>query len=810
MTLKAQEPLGRGGRIGGLARYSSVLAGGGILLALVATVAGGTMHGVAFLAAAATLVALSIIVVTVQHRRQGDGQRLSEALARLVACDPVASFIEAPDGTISDRNAAASEEFANTAKSLAEALSPLVAAPGPVLDRLRQGAARTGTAQEDLVTARGHLRLVAHPVSGGTLWRVHHVGGQALATRPGDQIGLPMMVLSGADHVLFMNDALRRLLGARVGTLGAVFDPLPVRGGEIRALATPSGNHRVLVSEVARPGHRRELYLIPIPAEVGGRESAGLGAAAALPVALMLLSRGGALIEANAAARALVGDFGAGTTLAGLLEGPGRPVGDWIADAAEGRTEGRPEVLRLRRQDSDTFLQVTLSRTMTPEGTGLIAILSDATQLKTLEAQFVQSQKMQAIGQLAGGIAHDFNNLLTAIKGHCDLLLLRRGQSDPDYADLMQIDQNANRAASLVRQLLAFSRKQTLKARAIDLREALADLAHLLNRLVGENIRLVLDHDPALHPIRADRRQLEQVIMNLVVNARDAMAEGGTIRITTENVHLAEELRRERASVPPGDYVIVSVADEGTGIPHDRLQKIFEPFYTTKRQGEGTGLGLSMAYGIVKQTGGFIFCDSRPGEGTTFRLYFPAHSGADTAEPDPEPAPVRTVAPAPVRRGNATILLVEDEAPVRAFAARALRMRGYVVFEADCAEAALALLEDRKLAVDVFVTDVIMPGLDGPTWVRQALADRPGARVVFMSGYAEESIAETRDRVPNSVFLPKPFSLADLIRTVQDQLGPIRSGEDQAGLDRDGAGPPASPPAAEPGQKRGEGQSSVA
>jgi two-component system, cell cycle sensor histidine kinase and response regulator CckA len=456
-----------------------------------------------------------------------------------------------------------------------------------------------------------------------------------------------------------------------------------------------------------------------------------------------------------------------GSPIGAILEGLGRPIADWLGEAQSGRNEGRPEFLRLSNQDSEAFLQVALCRAGEAGSSDLIAMLSDATQFKTLEAQFVQSQKMQAIGQLAGGVAHDFNNLLTAISGHCDLLLLRHDRGDPDYADLVQINQNANRAASLVGQLLAFSRKQTLTPKIIDLRDTLSDLTHLLNRLVGEKVRLTLQHDPDLRAIRADKRQLEQVIMNLVVNARDAMPKGGSILIETANHTLTEELRRDRASVAPGDYVIVKVTDAGTGIPPEKMSKIFEPFFTTKRTGEGTGLGLSTAYGIMKQTGGFIFCDSVAGEGTTFSLYFPAHDATEVevAQAEPDPPPRRAG-----RTGEGVVLLVEDEAPVRAFASRALRLRGYTVIEADSAEEALKALDDTALAVDVFVTDVIMPGMDGPTWVREALKDRPNTRVVFVSGYAQDSFGDNQALIPNSVFLPKPFSLSELTTTVQNQL----------------------------------------
>lgn len=491
-----------------------------------------------------------------------------------------------------------------------------------------------------------------------------------------------------------------------------------------------------------------------------------------LPVPLLTLDARATILRANDAACELLGHVTVGQSLAVLLDGLGREIGDWVSDVSAGRTAGAAEVLHVKAEGVDRFVQVSLAR-----GTGeqVTAVLSDASAMKTLEAQFVQSQKMQAIGQLAGGIAHDFNNLLTAITGHCDLLMLRHDKADPDYADLDQISQNANRAAALVRQLLAFSRKQTLKPQIMDLRDTLSDLTHLLNRLVGERIALTFDHDPALGMIRADRRQLEQVIMNLVVNARDAMAGGGDITISTDNMQLSSLTEIGRAVLPPGDYVRVQVRDQGCGIsPEDQI-KIFEPFYTTKRTGEGTGLGLSTAYGIVKQTGGYIFCESTVGQGSIFSLFFPVHDKplVEEVAEDPVRAPAR-----PRRDIDATILLVEDEAPVRAFASRALKLQGFNVLEAACAEDALSLLTDQRLQVDVFVTDVVMPGMDGPAWVRTALRDRPQTRVIFMSGYAEDIFAEGQPPVPNSAFLAKPFSLSDLTALVSRQLelGPSEVG----------------------------------
>jgi two-component system cell cycle sensor histidine kinase/response regulator CckA len=484
-----------------------------------------------------------------------------------------------------------------------------------------------------------------------------------------------------------------------------------------------------------------------------------------LAVPLLQFNAEGGLVQTNAEARTLL-DLGPADLPepARLFVDLGRPVRDWIIDVAAGRLPGGPEMVGLRGdirpEEGERFLQVTLQ----PDGQGgALAILQDTTALKRLEAQFVQGQKMQAIGQLAGGIAHDFNNLLTAISGHCDLLLLRHRTDDPDHPDLIQIRQNANRAAALVSQLLAFSRKQTLKPERIELQDTLADLTHLLNRLVGEKVGLDLIHPRETAAIRADRRQLEQVIMNLVVNARDAMPEGGVVQIETRIVTLEEEVHRDRAVVPRGRHVVISVRDSGTGIPPEWMDKIFEPFFTTKRLGEWTGLGLSTVYGIVKQSGGFVFVRSTPGEGTEFDLWFPLC--AEVVTERPVAAPRRAA-----RRSDAVVLLVEDEAPVRTFAARALRLRGHSVLEAASAEEALALLQDAALHVDVFVTDVVMPGLDGPGWVRQALEQRPMVRTVFISGYAEEALTDVQARIPNSVFLPKPFSLAELTETVQAQI----------------------------------------
>jgi two-component system cell cycle sensor histidine kinase/response regulator CckA len=346
--------------------------------------------------------------------------------------------------------------------------------------------------------------------------------------------------------------------------------------------------------------------------------------------------------------------------------------------------------------------------------------------------------------------------------GYCDLLLQRHRAGDQSFADVMQIKQNANRAANLVRQLLAFSRQQTLIPRVVDLTEILSDLSHLLRRLIGETISLDLEHGRVLKPVRVDPGQLEQVIINLAVNARDAMVGGGRISLRTGITETVRPLRQGDEVMPPGEYVLIEVIDTGTGMPADVQARIFEPFFTTKEVGQGTGLGLSTAFGIIKQFGGYMFVDSTLEVGTTFSIYLPAWNGEMAA-----------TAKDGIRRldadlsGSGTVLLVEDEDPVRLFAARALRGKGYTVLEARSGDAALELLTAEAPEIDLMVTDVMMPGIDGPTLIREVRKTRPGLPVVCVSGYSEDALRQRIADADSVAFLPKPFSLKQLAQAVK-------------------------------------------
>ncbi|MCW6529786.1 response regulator [Sphingomonas sp. MMSM20] len=442
-------------------------------------------------------------------------------------------------------------------------------------------------------------------------------------------------------------------------------------------------------------------------------------------------------------------------------------VADAVRRFANGAAAPSDMAVRLRDHPEEPVV-LTIAGARGMGAAAVVLSLKDNSEESRLKRQVAQATKMQAVGQLAGGVAHDFNNILTAILGHCDLMLMRHSPGDSDYDDIQQIRSNSNRAAGLTRQLLAFSRQQTLRPQVLQLPDVVSEVSNLLKRLLGETVTLNVSHGRDLGPVRADPGQLEQVVVNLAVNARDAMQAknphgGGTLTIRTRAVGPAEVRERGSDIMPPADYTALEISDTGTGIPQEVLPKIFEPFFTTKEVGKGTGLGLSTVYGIVKQSGGYIFADSKPGQGATFTIYLPVHAAGAVAVPR---APVRT------RQaemwGTGTVLLVEDEAMVRAVAERALSRQGYTVLSAENGEAALELLETCQ-APDLLISDVVMPQMDGPTMARHVRERYPHLPILFMSGYAEEQLRKSID-LDNVAFLPKPFSVQQLGEAARDAL----------------------------------------
>jgi two-component system, cell cycle sensor histidine kinase and response regulator CckA len=509
----------------------------------------------------------------------------------------------------------------------------------------------------------------------------------------------------------------------------------------------------------------------PVAAAVAPRDVGDLFRDA--PVGVVFTDGDGVISNANAALAKFFGASGSltGRNFASLVDGSEQAqIASLIARAAKGETGLKPVELRGTKSGNGEDRMAELFAAPMASSTGetgkAVLYLMDVSEQKALETKFAQSQKMQAVGQLAGGVAHDFNNLLTVIIGNCEFLLMRHQAGDPSFKEINEVHQNALRAAALVSQLLAFSRKQTMQPKVLALGDVIGELAQMLRRLVGEGVTLTVERDPDLWAVHADEAQVGNAIINLVVNARDAMPSGGTVTIRTANQMVGTASALGTAIMPAGDYVRIDVADTGTGMSKEIQSKIFDPFFTTKPVGQGTGLGLATVYGIVKQSGGFITVDSELGKGTCFKIYLPRRKveAADAVPAEAPPAPARDVT------GQDTILLVEDEEAVRSFAARALRMRGYNVLEASGGEEALEIVKNDADTIDLIITDVVMPNMDGPTMVRHVKVLKPDLAVIFMSGYAEEAFRRSDQSSEDIHFLPKPFGLKQLAAKVKEVL----------------------------------------
>lgn len=513
----------------------------------------------------------------------------------------------------------------------------------------------------------------------------------------------------------------------------------------------------------------------PLPARAmvmlkqGGDAVAGGGnwfdlLATAAPIGVAVLSTAGDLRRANSTFLALSAELRLhGPAMKAMRETDHPAFAAALKEALEKPGTAATCEVMLDNQPPRA-VQITLCQA----GDTVAAFALDRTDARALEVQLAQAQKMQAVGQLASGIAHDFNNVLTPIIGFADLLLTKMRPTDAAFHDIMNIKQNANRAANLVRQLLAFSRKQTLQPRVTLLSEAMSDLGNLLGRVLGEKIGFDINHGRDLGYVLVDFNQFEQVVINLAVNARDAMPGGGRLSVKTYNFSKAES-QSGRHKLPEAEYVVCEVADTGTGIPKDILEKIWEPFFSTKEVGKGTGLGLSMVYGIVKQTGGFIYCDSEEGRGTTFTIYLPRHYPQVAAEPA-VPAE-KAEAPRADLTGRGRILVVEDEDSVRAFAVRALTSRGYTVVEADSGERGLEVIEEDKEGFEVILSDVVMPEMDGPTMLSEIRKRGITSKFVFMSGYAEDAFERNLENPDDFAFIQKPFTLKQLVEKIKEVMG---------------------------------------
>ncbi len=497
----------------------------------------------------------------------------------------------------------------------------------------------------------------------------------------------------------------------------------------------------------------------------------------AAPCGIVQVSLDGAILKANSVAQDVLGltfDEISRCFVAGLKSetfwenGSVCPEQDHPVSKCLATHQPQPATtIGVRRADGrmawGVFTTTPLSDPESGEMTGAVVSFLDVTERKHLEEQLRQSQKMEAVGRLAGGIAHDFNNLLTAIVGYSQLLLGRLEARNPMQEELEEIRKAGERAASLTRQLLAFSRKELLQPQVLDLNALVANIDKMLRRLIGEHIELVTMFGPQLERIEADPAQLEQVVLNLVVNARDAMPQGGRIVIETKNMDLDEAYAHQRIGVSPGRYVMLAVSDEGCGMDAETLKHIFEPFYTTKHATEGTGLGLSTVYGVVKQNRGNIWVYSEVGRGTTFKVYLPQVNQVVDAR--------RTEAlSAAVARGTETVLLAEDEELVRKFVRSILEKSGYTVLEAHHGSEALRVALQHPGPIHLLLTDMVMPLMDGKLLAQRMVGLRPGIRVLYMSGYSENAVVHYGVLESGTAFIEKPFTVETLAHKVRETL----------------------------------------
>jgi two-component system, cell cycle sensor histidine kinase and response regulator CckA len=629
----------------------------------------------------------------------------------------------------------------------------------------------------------------------------HAPAGFFSANAGGELVYLNATLAGWLDHDLAQVGSGGLRLGDIVsGDGAALLAMLSAAPGEVKTevldldLKTRSGRtlparlfHKVAFAADGTPGASRTLVLNRARDEGGDPERAAevrfMRFFHNAPMAIATVDRGGRIVRSNAPFARLhhgiiKGDAvpAEGRSILALIAERDRAAAEAaIVKAADGEGDIAPFDVALAGEGARSA-RLFVAAVEEPERAGEAAILYtvETTEQRALEAQFAQSQKMQAVGQLAGGIAHDFNNVLSAIMMATDFLLNAHRPTDPSFQDIMQIKQNANRAASLVRQLLAFSRRQTLRPQVHDLGEVLSDLTMLLRRLIGEKVALELTHGRDLWPVKVDISQFEQVVVNLAVNARDAMPDGGKLLVRTANVPAGDCARYAYKAMPDADYVLLEVADTGTGVAPDIADKIFEPFFSTKEVGKGTGLGLSTVYGIVKQTDGFVFLDSEPGIGTTFRIFLPRHVPGAEAEQEPM-APALVPADEPQKpatdlTGRGTILLVEDEEGLRGLNARGLSSRGFTVLEASNGVEAIKVLEERAGEVDLVVSDVVMPEMDGPTLLKEMRKRNPDLKMIFVSGYAEDAFEKNLPEGGQFAFLPKPFTLKQLVAVVKETM----------------------------------------
>jgi two-component system cell cycle sensor histidine kinase/response regulator CckA len=802
----------------------------GALIAFGVIASGASMPVlIAMLVALASIGVFFLFAMTAGYVRFGQRAPLADVVQAATDGLDTGVLITRRDGEPIYANPAFEAMVASDEDDHLGALQQLLAgdaAASAALFRLTRAAERGEALTEEFTLGRARTRrallLAVSPVplagadtqSGLVLWRLTDVSADRqreaarvlgvevqLAQFDNAPIGLASVAADGT--LLHVNGTLARWIGATTKsvieqrlTLGDI-----VSGDGAGLLARLAGNAgdqpASLDVDLTREDGRvmpARLLARPVPSgngltvavvDLAGEAAAALEGDASgarfarffqsAPLGIAMLGADGRIVSANSAFCRMVVD-GANATGMSAADALGR-----AADAATRKTveEGLKQVISGRAHKVPIDITAGLKRDhvtrvyMSPFAAGgareaAILYVVDATEQKALEAKFAQSQKMEVVGKLAGGIAHDFNNMLTAILGFSDMLLAQHRPKDVAYKDIKNIQASANRAAELVRKLLALARQQTLQNEVINLADVITDQFNVLKGYLGEKSELRISTAPDLWNVMVDKHEFEQALFNLITNAKDAMPDGGSVTIRARNVPERETQKLEQREFVPGEYVLIEVGDTGHGMTREVMDKIFEPFFTTKAIGKGTGLGLASVYGMVKQSGGYIYPDSEVGKGTTFRIYLPRYH-AEKDEEVAAPKEKKREQRAADLTGTGRVLLVEDEEVVRNFAARALKRQGYKVLEAASGVEALEVMEKSKGKIDIVVSDVVMPEMDGPTLLKELRQKNPDIKIIFVSGYPNDAFkAALGDE--NFAFLPKPFTLPQLAAKVKEEL----------------------------------------
>jgi two-component system cell cycle sensor histidine kinase/response regulator CckA len=794
------------------------------VLASIALIQFATDNATATLAYAGGLVVLGLIAFAAARARVGGQDKAEQALPDWSV---TVAAIERADAAVAITDRANRLVCANATFELwfgssnAPPRLPVDGTSAEKLTRLARAAWRDGQGDESVVIADEEKSWEARAVRAGSgddylVWRFSPVTrSNPLAGIGGHLTGLFGHVLgaAGIAAALVSPDGMVRAANPALARRALGDENASMSGQEFVRLLRSDDRERIFFAREGQKGSPQTLVQVPlvdpdvaaaekVPGQAAaeapsimllidsgiglggwGGESKGQGQAAQLeslleqlPLGLATTNRDGKFLFANPAFRRAAGIGADLPPYPSDLVVPRdkTAMSDAVRRHGQGPASSGDIAVRLRNEP-DEPISLGLAGVRGLGEAAVLLSLADTTEEARLKRQVAQATKMQAVGQLAGGVAHDFNNVLTAIIGYCDLMLLRHTPGDSDYDDIQQIKANSNRAASLTRQLLAFSRQQTLQPEVLQLPDVLSEVSHLLKRLLGAKITLSVRHDRGLGAVRADPRQLEQVIINLAVNARDAIqtnggGEGasGTLTFVTRRVEAKDIRRMGSEIIPAGDYTVLVAEDTGGGIPANVLGKIFEPFFTTKEQGKGTGLGLSTVYGIIKQSGGFIFAGNAKAQdgsikGARFTIYLPVHEATEE-----ELARAEVEEKGRDWSGGGCILLVADEDMVRAVAERALARQGYTIVTASDGDEGLEIFKSGQHQFDLVVTDVVMPSMDGPAMAREIRAIAPQLPVLFMSGYAESQLRSEID-IEAMHFIPKPFS----VRQIADKVGEV-------------------------------------